>query len=71
MQEHDEPGRVCSEHIVEDDFIKKGRFKNDGSFEMARTNVLKHSIFTSRKLSLEPQTACDLPCSQSQIHNIV
>ena len=32
MYVHAEPGRVCSEHLVEDDFVKKSRFKNDGSF---------------------------------------
>jgi len=27
----------CSEYFVEEDFVKKGQFKNDGSLEMART----------------------------------
>jgi len=27
----------CSEYFVEEDFVKKGQFKNDGSFEMAGT----------------------------------
>jgi len=40
-------GRVCSEHFVEEDFVQKGRFKDDESFEMARTNVLKHTACPS------------------------
>jgi len=27
----------CSEYFVDEDFVKKGQFKNDGSFETART----------------------------------
>jgi len=27
----------CSEYFVEEDFVKIGKFKNDGSFEIART----------------------------------
>jgi len=38
MREHAEPGQVRSEHFVEDDFVKKGRFKNDELFEMHGTN---------------------------------
>jgi len=55
-------GRVCSEHFVEEDFVKKGRFKNDGTFEMARTNVLKHTACPSIfNFSLYDHTKTDCP----------
>ena len=32
-QEHAEPGRVCSEHLVEDDFVKKADLRKTGRFK--------------------------------------
>jgi len=58
-------GRVCSDHFMEEDFVTKGRFKDDGSFEMARTNVLKHtacpSIFNFFSSYDHTKTDCPTP----------
>jgi len=44
----------CSEYFVEEDFVKKANLRTTGHFKRHEQNVLNHSLFTIRKLSLEP-----------------
>jgi len=43
----------CSEYFVEEDFVKKANLRTAGHLKWHKQNVLNHSLFTIRKLSLE------------------
>jgi len=46
--------KKCSEYFVEEDFVKKANLTMTGHLKWHEQNVLNHSLFTIRKLSLGP-----------------
>ena len=56
--------RVCSEHFMDCDFVEKGFFNEDGSFQMKRSKDLKPSacpsVFNFANYDLQKT---DRPCS--------
>jgi len=43
----------CSEYFVGEDIVKKANLRTTGHLKWHEQNVLNHSLFTIRKLSLE------------------
>ena len=43
----------CREYLVEEDIVKKANLRTTGHLKWHERNVLNHSLFAIRKLSLE------------------
>jgi len=44
----------CSEYFVEEYFVEKANLRTTGRLKWHERNFLNHSLFTIRKLLLEP-----------------